>query len=179
MLYGYARVSSDGQSLDAQEAALKAAGAERVYAEKMSGARADRPQLAKALAALQAGDVLLVTKLDRLARSVFDLLSTLKTIEEAGAIFRSLGEPWADTSSPHSRLLLQMLASIAEFERHLIRSRCADGMKHAKARGIRFGRPLALTPFQAAEAKARREAGETLTAIAASYGVSHSTISRL
>jgi DNA invertase Pin-like site-specific DNA recombinase len=161
------------------EAALKAAGAERIYAEKMSGARSDRPQLAKALAALQADDVLLVTKLDRLARSVFDLLGTLKTIEEAGAIFRSLGEPWADTSSPHSRLLLQMLASIAEFERHLIRSRCADGIKHAKARGVRFGRPLALTPFQAAEARARRDAGETPTDIAATYGVSHSTISRL
>jgi len=179
MILGYARVSSDGQSLDNQLSALRAAGAERVYSEKESGARADRNALHKALQALGEGDTLLVAKLDRLARSVFDLLGSLKAIETKGASLKSLSEPWADTSSPHSRLLLQMLASIAEFERHLIRSRCADGIKHAKARGVRFGRPASLTQHQQAEARARRSGGESLMSIAASYNVSHSTISRL
>jgi DNA invertase Pin-like site-specific DNA recombinase len=179
MIIGYARVSSDGQSLHGQLSQLRLAGAERTFSEKESGARADRKALSKALQALQTGDVLLVCKLDRLARSVFDLLGSLKAIEAKGASLKSLSEPWADTSSPHSRLLLQMLASIAEFERHLIRSRCADGIKHAKARGVRFGRPAALTQHQQAEARARRSRGESLMSIAASYNVSHSTISRL
>jgi DNA invertase Pin-like site-specific DNA recombinase len=100
-LYGYARVSRDGQTLDAQATALKAAGAERVFSEKQSGAKADRAALAKALAALGTGDVLVVTRLDRLARSTRDLLNVLATVSERGAGFRSLGDPWADTTTPH------------------------------------------------------------------------------
>ena len=101
---GYARVSTDGQTLDAQQAALRDAGATRVFAEKQSGAKTDRAQLAKAISALTAGDTLVVCKLDRLARSTRDLLNTLAAIADAGASFRSLGDPWCDTTSAHEWL---------------------------------------------------------------------------
>jgi DNA invertase Pin-like site-specific DNA recombinase len=178
-VYGYARVSTDGQTLDAQETALRAAGAERVFAEKVSGAVTDRKALAKALAALSAGDVLAVTRLDRLARSTRDLLNVLATVSERGAGFRSLGDPWADTTTPHGRLMLTVLGGLAEFERALILSRIGEGRARAMARGVRFGRKLKLTAHQIAEARARREAGEALTDIGRSFNVSHSTISRL
>ncbi|MGO9401248.1 MAG: recombinase family protein [Xanthobacteraceae bacterium] len=179
MIVGYARVSTDGQSLDAQHAALAAAGAERVYAEKQSGIKTDRAALARCLRGLEAGDVLLVTKLDRLARSTRDLLNTLAAIGEVGARFKSLGDPWADTTTPHGRLMLTVLGGLAEFERHLILTRTNEGRQRAKARGVRFGRKLKLTKHQREEAIARREAGEALTEIARTYAVSHSTISRL
>ena len=179
MIVGYARVSTDGQSLEAQHTALTAAGAERLFAEKVSGAKTDRAALARCLRGLEAGDVLLVTKLDRPARSTRDLLNTLAAIGEAGASFRSLGDGWADTTTPHGRLMLTVLGGLAEFERHLILSRTAEGRERAKARGVRFGRKLKLTSHQRREALARREAGEALTDIARTFGVSHSTISRL
>jgi DNA invertase Pin-like site-specific DNA recombinase len=178
-IIGYARVSTDGQTLDAQQAALKAAGAERVYAEKISGAVTDRKALARAMAALQPGDVLLVTRLDRLARSTRDLLNTLDAIGKKGAGFRSLADTWADTTTPHGRLMVTILAGLAEFERALILARTGEGRTRAKARGVRFGRKPKLTAYQTAEAKRRHEAGETFTDIGRSYGVSHSTISRL
>jgi DNA invertase Pin-like site-specific DNA recombinase len=178
-IYGYARVSTDGQTLDAQVAALKAAGAERVYSEKQSGAKTDRKALAKALAALSAGDVLVVTRLDRLARSTRDLLNVLATVSERGAGFRSLGDPWADTTTAHGRLMLTVLGGLAEFERSLILSRCNEGRTRAMARGVRFGRKPKLTAHQVAEARTRREAGEALSDIGRSFNVSHSTISRL
>jgi DNA invertase Pin-like site-specific DNA recombinase len=176
---GYARVSTDGQTLDAQQASLKAAGAEKVYSEKMSGAVTDRKALAKALAALQAGDALLVTRLDRLARSSRDLLNTLDTIGKKGAGFKSLADHWADTTTPHGRLMVTILAGLAEFERALILARTGEGRTRAKARGVRFGRKPKLSAYQAAEAMRRYQAGETFTDIGRSYGVSHSTISRL
>jgi DNA invertase Pin-like site-specific DNA recombinase len=179
MIVGYARVSTDGQSLEAQHTALAAAGAERVFAEKQSGIKTDRAALARCMRSLEAGDVLLVTKLDRLARSTRDLLNTLAAIGEAGASFKSLGDPWADTTTPHGRLMLTVLGGLAEFERHLILARTNEGRERAKARGVRFGRKLKLTKHQRQEALARREAGESLVAIARSYAVSHSTISRL
>jgi len=179
MIVGYARVSTDGQSLEAQEAALKAAGAQRIFSEKISGAITDRKALGKALRELQAGDVLLVTRLDRLARSTRDLLNILDGISKAGAKFRSLADAWADTTTPHGELMITILAGLATFERHLIRARTDEGRKRAQARGVRFGRPLKLTRYQIEEALARREAGENLTDIGRSYGVSHSTISRL
>jgi DNA invertase Pin-like site-specific DNA recombinase len=123
MIYGYARVSTDGQTLDAQIAALKAAGAEKVFSEKQSGVKTDRAALARALAALGSGDVLLVTRLDRLARSTRDLLNVLATVSERGAGFRSLGDPWADTTTPHRRLMVTVLGGLAEFEGALILSR--------------------------------------------------------
>ena len=179
MIIGYARVSTDGQSLESQLASLKAAGAEKVFAEKISGARADRRALASAIKALSAGDVLLVTRLDRLARSTRDLLNVLDQVAKAGAGFRSIADPMIDTTSPHGKLILAVLAALAEFERSMILSRTSEGRTRAKARGVRFGRKPKLSAFQASEALARREAGEALTDIGRSYGVSHSTISRL
>jgi DNA invertase Pin-like site-specific DNA recombinase len=179
MIVGYARVSTDGQSLEAQHATLKAAGATQIYSEKISGAVTDRKALARAIASLQTGDVLLVTRLDRLARSTRDLLNVLDAISKAGAGFRSLSDQWADTTTAHGRLMLTVLGGLAEFERELIRARTDEGRKRAQARGVRFGRKLKLTTHQRQEASARREAGEALVEIGRSYNVSHSTISRL
>jgi DNA invertase Pin-like site-specific DNA recombinase len=179
MIVGYARVSTDGQTLNAQHAALTAAGAERVFAEKVSGAKTDRAALGRAIAALGAGDTLIVTKLDGLARSTRDLLNTLDAIGNAGAGFRSLADAWADTTTPHGRLMLTVLGGLAEFERHLILARTDEGRKRAQARGVKFGRKRKLTAHQRREAIARREAGEALAEIGRSYNVSHSTISRL
>jgi DNA invertase Pin-like site-specific DNA recombinase len=176
---GYARVSTDGQSLDAQVGELRAAGAEHVLREKVSGAVTGRAQLQRAVASLEAGDVLLVTRLDRLARSTRDLLNTLAIINAKGAGFRSLRDAWADTTTPHGRLMLTVLAGLAEFERELIRARTGEGRERAKARGVRMGRKPKLTPHQRREALNRRTAGEAVVEIARSYAVSHSTISRL
>ena len=177
--YGYARVSTDGQSVEGQVAELKAGDASRIFREKVGGAVMDRAQLRRALGALQKGDVLLVTRLDRLARSTRDLLNTLAAIAERGAGFRSLRDSWADTTTAHGRLMLTVLAGLAEFERELIRTRTGEGRERAKARGVRMGRKPKLTPHQRREALARREAGEPLAEIGRSYAVSHSTISRL
>lgn len=178
-VYGYARVSTDGQTLDAQQAALRAAGTVRVFSEKQTGTKTDRAALAKAVAILGAGDVLLVTKLDRLARSTRDLLNTLAAISDRGAGFKSLGDPWADTTTPHGKLMITVLGGLAEFERHLILSRTSEGRARAKARGVKFGRKPKLTKHQREEALARKQAGEPLTEIGRSYNVSHMTISRL
>jgi DNA invertase Pin-like site-specific DNA recombinase len=177
--FGYARVSTDGQKLDAQVAQLRAAGCDRVYREKASGARRDRAGLARLIRSLSSGDVVVVTRLDRLARSTRDLLNTLSTISETGAGFRSLHDTWADTTTPHGRLMLTVLGGLAEFERELIRSRTSEGRERARARGVQMGRKPKLTPHQRREAIARRDAGEPLTEIGRSYNVSHSTISRL
>jgi DNA invertase Pin-like site-specific DNA recombinase len=170
--YGYARVSTDGQSLDAQLGQLKTAGCTKIFREKISGARADRPELAKLLKVLDTGDVVIVTRLDRLARS-------LASIGDRKAGFRSLGDAWANTTTPHGRLMLTVLGGLAEFERELIRARTEEGRARAIARGVKLGRNPKLTPHQKREAVARREAGETLMEIARTYNVSHSTISRL
>ena len=177
--YGYARVSTDGQTLQGQTEALHSAGCARIFAEKISGAYSDRPQLAKALSALTASDCLVVCKLDRLARSTRDLLNTLDAIGKAGATFRSLGDAWADTTTPAGKLMLTVLGGLAEYERHLILTRTAEGRIRAQANGVRFGRKPVLTPYQRAEALRRRAAGETLVEIARSFNVSHMTIARL
>jgi DNA invertase Pin-like site-specific DNA recombinase len=179
MIVGYVRVSTDGQTLDAQQAALAAAGAEKIFAEKISGVVTDRKALAKAISALGPGDVLLVTRLDRLARSTRDLLNVLDAVAKAGAGFRSLADTWADTTTAHGRLMVTVLGGLAEFERELIKARTDEGRERAKAEGVRFGRKQKLTIHQRREALARREAGESLAAIGRSYNVSHSTISRL
>ena len=178
--YGYARVSTDGQTLDAQVARIEAAGASKLFKEKVSGAKRDRVQLDKMLAALNAGDVVIVTRLDRLARSTRDLLNILGVVADKGAAFRSLGDGWADTTTAHGRLMLTVLAGLAEFERELIRSRTGEGRARAKARGVKLGRRFKLTQHQRDEAVRRRDAGEeSMTEIARSYNVSHSMISRL
>src|SRR5712691_8867688 len=179
MIYGYARVSTDGQSVEAQVAALTAAGAGKVFREVASGAKTDRAQLRRLLDHLDAGDVVTVTRLDRLARSTRDLLNTLAAITGRKAGFRSLGDAWADTTTAHGRLMLTVLGGLAEFERDLIRTRTSEGRERAKARGVKLGRRPKLTPPQKHEALTRRQNGEALTEIARSYNVSHSTISRL
>jgi DNA invertase Pin-like site-specific DNA recombinase len=179
MKYGYARVSTDGQSVDAQVRQLTKAGCKKVFRETASGAKTDRAQLRKALAALDAGDVLMVTRLDRLARSTRDLLNTLGTITESKAGFRSLCDIWADTTTPHGRLMVTVLGGLAEFERDLIRARTSEGRARAKERGKSLGRPFKMTPHQRQAAVKRRESGEALTEIARTYNVSAATISRL
>jgi DNA invertase Pin-like site-specific DNA recombinase len=177
--YGYGRVSTDGQSLASQDAELRSAGCAKVYGEKISGARSDRPELAKLLKRLDTGDVLVVTRLDRLARSTRDLLNILADIAERGAGFKSLHDAWADTTSPHGRLMVTILAGLAEFERELILARTSDGRVRAKARGVKFGRPAALTPHQRREAIQRLAQGEAQADVARTFNVSQATISRI
>jgi DNA invertase Pin-like site-specific DNA recombinase len=178
-LLGYARVSTLDQNLSGQLEALKGAGATQIYREKVSGVRADRPQLGKLMGSLKAGDIVLVTKLDRLGRSTRELLDLIEHIGKAGAAFRSLGDPLWDTSSSQGRLLSTLLAAIAEFERELIRERTGEGRKRAMAAGVKFGRKRKLSDYQRAEAIKRRATGETLASIARSYAVDISMISRL
>src|ERR671934_1736934 len=148
-VYGYARVSTNGQDLGSQEAELVAAGCAKVFKEKVSGAKTDRAEPAKVIRRLEPGDVLVVTRLDRLARSTRDLLNIVATIREREAGFRSLTDTWADTTTPHGRLMLTVLGGLAEFERELIRARTDEGRKRALARGVRFGRKPKLSLFQA------------------------------
>jgi DNA invertase Pin-like site-specific DNA recombinase len=178
MKYGYARVSTGGQSVDAQVRQLTKAGCHKVFREVASGAKTDRAQLRRLLGQLEAGDVLTVTRLDRLARSTRDLLNTLATITGKKAGFRSLGA-WADTTTSHGRLMLTVLGGLAEFERDLIRVRTGEGRERAKARGVKMGRKPKLTLHQKQEALRRKENGEAVREIARSYNVHNSTISRL
>jgi DNA invertase Pin-like site-specific DNA recombinase len=178
-LFGYARVSTRDQDLAAQDAELMAAGCAKVFKEKISGAKTDRPELVKAIGRLEPGDVLVVTRLDRLARSTRDLLNVIAAIAERGAGFKSLKDAWADTTSAHGRLMLTVLGGLAEFERELIRSRTGEGRKRAKERGVRFGRPRKMTPHQRQEALQRLAAGETQADVARTYNVDATTIGRL
>ena len=178
-VYGYARVSTRDQDLIAQDAELMAAGCAKVFKEKVSGAKTDRPELAKVIRRLEPGDVLMVTRLDRLARSTRDLLNVLAAVGDRGAGFKSLKDAWADTTTAHGRLMLTVLGGLAEFERELIMARTGEGRLRAKARGVRFGRPRSLTSHQRQEAMQRLAEGEVQADLARSYGVSQSTISRL
>ncbi len=180
MIYGYARVSTHGQSVAAQVSQLKAAGAGKVFSETASGAASNRKQLKRLLECLSAGDVLMITRLDRLARSTRDLLNILETVRQRGAGFQSLSEHWADTTTAQGRLILTFLGGIAEFERELIRARSKEGMARAKACGVKFGRKPKLTAHQKREAIKRRDSGkESLAYIGLSYNVSGWTIGRL
>lgn len=176
---GYARVSTYGQMLDAQLDQLRIAGCARIYREKASGARADRRELQWLLRVLAPGDIVVVTRIDRLARSTFDLFAIVKAIADAGAQFRSLAEPWADTGTSTGRLMLAVLGGLADVERDLIRTRTAEGRARATARGQHMGRPPKLSPAQRTEALERRADGATLGELARSYNVSPSAISRL
>jgi DNA invertase Pin-like site-specific DNA recombinase len=179
-IIGYARVSTEGQTLDSQIAALSAAGAGRIYRETASGAKAERKELARALKAIAVGDTLLVTRLDRLARSTRDLLNIVDAIAKAGAGFRSLADAWADTTTPHGRLMLTVLGGLAEFERELIRARTGEGRKRARARGVHMGRPPKLTKHQRREAlTALSDGSATQADLARRFNVSQATISRL
>ena len=176
---GYARVSTYGQTLDAQLEQLKADGCTKIYREKASGARADRRELLRMLKAVSRSDVGTVTRIDRLARSTFDLFAIVKQIVDAGGQFRSLAEPWADTATSTGRLMIAVLGGLADVERDLIRTRTAEGRSRAIARGQHMGRPPKLTDAQKAEARRRRAEGATLKELANSYNVGRATISRL
>jgi DNA invertase Pin-like site-specific DNA recombinase len=177
---GYARVSTYGQTLDAQLEQLRAAGcnSRNIYREKVTGARADRRELNRMLGKLAPGDVVTVTRIDRLARSTFDLFGIVKRIVDAKAQFRSLAEPWADTGTSTGRLMLAVLGGLADVERDLIRTRTAEGRSRAKAQGKHMGRPPSLTPPQQKEATRRRAQGATLQELADSYDRSISTMRR-
>jgi DNA invertase Pin-like site-specific DNA recombinase len=179
MLVGYCRVSTQDQNLTGQFEMLRSARCEKIFSEKVSGVKTDRAELAKVLKALQPGDVLVVCRLDRLARSTRDLLNILHTLGERQIGFKSLKDGWADTTTPHGRLMLTVLGGLAEFERELIRSRTSEGRKRAIERGVKFGRKSKLTPFQMQEALERLAKGDTQAMIAKSYGVDQTTISAL
>jgi DNA invertase Pin-like site-specific DNA recombinase len=176
---GYARVSIYGQTLDAQLAQLRGAGCTKIYREKVTGAHNDRRELLKLLKAVAPGDVVTVTRIDRLARSTLDLFAIVKQIVDAKAQFRSLAEPWADTGTRTGRLMIAVLGGLADVERDLIRTRTAEGRSRAQKRGQHMGRPPKLTAAQQTEARRRRAEGATLAELARSYGVGKSTISRL
>ena len=178
MLIGYARVSTDDQTLDQQRAALKAAGCKRIFEEKASGAKRDRPQLAVLFDQLRAGDVVTITRLDRLARSTRDLLDIAERLDGAETGLRSLAEPWADTTSPAGRMVLTIFAGIAEFERSLIHERTSSGRAAAKAKGVRFGRPPALSAEQIALARQLIEDGQKPRAVAQVLKVHPATLYR-
>jgi DNA invertase Pin-like site-specific DNA recombinase len=178
-IIGYARVSTNGQDYNGQIDELKAAGCQRIFREKVSGAKSDRIELGKLMRALKKDDILVVARLDRLARSTLDLLWILRRVADAGAKFRSLKDPWADTTTPQGELMVTILAGLATFERHLIRSRTEEGKKRARERGVRFGRPPKLTPYQRQEALQRVASGETQADVARAYNVYPAAISRL
>jgi DNA invertase Pin-like site-specific DNA recombinase len=179
VIFGYARVSTDGQTLASQQAELTAAGCAKIYSEKVSGARTDRAELTKVMKRLERDDLLIVTRLDRLARSTRDLLNILHQLAERGAKFKSLHDPWCATSTPQGELMVTILAGFATFERHLIKARTEDGRKRAKDKGVRFGRPRKLTPHQRQEALGRLAKGESLVNVARTFGVDPTTIGRL
>jgi DNA invertase Pin-like site-specific DNA recombinase len=178
MLIGYSRVSTEAQDYASQVEALKAAGCDKVITEKVSGVVTDRRGLAKAIAQCGPGDVLVVTKLDRLAPSLRDLLNVLDAIAKQGAGFKVLDNAALDTTNAYGQLLLGVLGALAQFERELILSRTKEGRARALAAGVKFGRPSVLSTYQIGEARIRRAKGETLASIAQSMNVAHSTIGR-
>ena len=179
MLIGYARVSTEGQTLDAQTDALTAAGAERVFADRISGSARHRPELGRLLDQLRPGDVVMVSKYDRLARSLRDLLDIVEAIGRCGAGFRSLAED-IDTTTPAGRLVFHVFASIAQFERERIAERTREGLEAARKRGRVGGRPPALSPAQRAEVRRMRdEEHRALPEIAKLFRVSVKTIRRV
>ena len=178
MLIGYARVSTDDQHLDNQRIALLAAGCQRIYEEKISGAKRERPELTRVLDHLREGDVLVATRLDRLARATRDLLELAEILNRAGVGLRSLGEPWADTTSPSGKMVLTVFAGIAEFERSLIAERTSAGRLAAQEKGVRFGRPPKLSAEQVALGYRLRDEGTSVRDVARILNCHHATLYR-
>ena len=179
MKIGYARVSTLDQNLDLQLQALKKAGCQKVFREKVSGASRQRPEFQQMLNQLREGDTVIVWRLDRLARSTRHLLETMETIREAGARFQSLSEPWADTTTHAGKMIMTVFAGIAEFERDLILERTQAGRIAAKTKGVRFGRPPKLNPEQLKLAQRLIEEGKAAHEIADTFNVHVATIYRL
>ncbi|MCC5865936.1 MAG: recombinase family protein [Wenzhouxiangella sp.] len=178
MQIGYARVSTSAQDLEDQREQLAASGCERIFAEKVSGARSDRPELKRLLEHIRAGDVVTVTRLDRLARSTRGLLDLVDQLNRSGAGFRSLAEPWADTTSPAGKMVMTVMAGIAEFERSLIIERTQRGQQAARERGVKFGAKPKLDDHQIQGAQAKIAAGESVAAVARQLNVNRSTLYR-
>ena len=179
MIIGYARVSTTGQNLDVQRKQLQLAGCEKVYEEKHTGFDRKRPQLEKMLKTIEDGDTLVISSLDRLARSTHDLFEITKTLKKNGAQFRSLREPWADTTSPMGKFLLTVFAGLSELERSLINDRTEEGRKSAQKRGVKFGRKPKLTPHQQEQVKEMLKDGKSIRSIAIHYNVGVATIDRI
>lgn len=178
MKLGYARVSTEDQRLDLQRARLKEAGCGRLFEEKISGAARQRPALERLLQELRADDVLVVSRLDRLARSTAELLRIAEVIRERGAGLQSLEEPWADTTTPAGRMVLTMFAGVAEFERALIRHRTDEGRQAAIRRGVSFGRPQKLRPDQKELVVSLVREGRSISEVARTFNVHTATIHR-
>ena len=178
MKLGYARVSTTDQDLTIQRRRLYEAGCEKLFEEKTSGARKMRPELERLLTELRADDVVVVTRLDRLARSTSELLRIAETIEENNAGLQSIAEPWADTTSPSGRMVLTVFAGIAEFERSLIATRTEEGRRAAQARRVPFGRPPKLRPDQRTLARHLIDEGKSVSEVARTFNVHVATIYR-
>jgi DNA invertase Pin-like site-specific DNA recombinase len=178
-LIGYARVSTDDQDLTIQRAQLESAGCTHIFAEKITGAHAHRPELAKMLDYLRSGDVVIITRLDRLARNTRDLLDIAEQLQAKDAGLRSLAEPWADTTSAAGRMVLTIFAGIAEFERTLIVERTQTGRTAARARGVRFGRHPILSSEQVNHARELLAAGRGIGDVAALFNVHRTTLQRM
>jgi DNA invertase Pin-like site-specific DNA recombinase len=177
-IFGYARVSTNAQDTAAQCDKLRSAGATKTFREKISGARTDRPELRKLIKNLSPGDVLMVTAIDRAARNTRDLLNILDEVKKAGATFKSLADPWLDTSSPTGELILTVLAGIATFERHLIQVRTSEGRARAVANGVKLGPKPKLSPAAIQAAREMRALGKSLREIAVVFKVNRITVHR-
>lgn len=179
MKIGYARVSTEIQNLDLQLTALSKAGCERIFQEKVSGAQSNQPELKRLLDQLRHGDTVIVWKLDRLARSTRDLLDIMQTVRRSDASFRSLTEPWADTTTHAGKMIMTVFAGIAEFERDLIRERTKAGRIAAKHRGVQFGRPKKLTEAQQTLVTRLLQEGKSVSEIATIFKVHGATVYRM
>lgn len=178
MKIGYARVSTKDQSLDIQLQALRRAGCKQIYQEKVSGAGRDRPEFRKMMEHLRKDDVLIIWRLDRLARSTRLLLDTVEILKEKGTSFKSLTEPWADTTSTTGKLVMTVFAGLAEFERDLIRDRTDVGRQAALKRGVKFGRPGKMTVEQLKMAKKLLKEGKSIRYVAEIFGIHFTTLYR-
>jgi len=175
---GYARVSTKEQSLDIQIDALQRAGCKLIYQEKVSGVGRSRPEFEKMMQQIRKDDVLIIWRLDRLARSTKILLETVEKLKDQGASFKSLQEPWADTTSATGRLVMTFFAGLAEFERDLIRDRTDVGRKAALERGVKFGRPIKMTEEQLKVAKKLLKQGKSIGYVSDTFGVHFTTLYR-
>ena len=176
--FGYARVSTTKQHAEAQLELLQGAGCDETFIEVQSGANRHRPQLEKLLTGLREGDTLVVVKLDRLSRSLQDLLAIAQKIEKQGAHLRSLQDPLIDTTNPNGKLIFGMFAVLAEYERDLIRARTLEGLAAARARGQRLGRQEALNQEQKDNLITLRHSGQSLRQLARTFGISKTTVVR-
>jgi len=179
MKIGYARVSTEEQSLDIQLTSLRKAGCKTIFQEKISGTKWERPELHKMLKTLKPGDTVIVWRLDRLARSTKMLLEITDRIMDSKARFTSLSEPWADTTSPAGKMIMTIFAGMAEFERDLIRVRTGAGRQEALKRGVKFGRPSKVSVQQMKLAKRLLREGQSIRQVAETFGVHYTTLYRL